>query len=122
MYTAVRGKSSSVRQVNAERLRKHCVLDAVQGSPRTNVHRISVRTDIPPTDVWRLLHGDDFYLRRSKECKTDYRESFVYGCPSLSVCKLRVAAFFSRMRLSLHVITSTTCRLFVLGHRKIRKK
>lgn len=46
----------------------------MQGSPRTNVHRISTRTDIAPTEVRRLLHGDDFYLCRSKECKTDYRE------------------------------------------------
>jgi hypothetical protein len=67
-------ESSSVRQVNAERLRKCCVLDAVQGSPRTNVHRISTRTDIASLEVRRLLSGDDFYLRRWKECKTDYRE------------------------------------------------
>lgn len=67
-------ESSSFRQANAERLRKYCFLDAVQGSPRTNVHRISMRTDIAPTEVQRLLHGDDFYLCRSKKCKTDYRE------------------------------------------------
>jgi hypothetical protein len=43
---------------------KNCILDAVHRSPNTNVHRISIRTEIAPTEVWRILRGDDFYLRR----------------------------------------------------------
>jgi hypothetical protein len=55
------GSCPRATREHVQQRRDDSVLDAVQRSLTSCVHRISRTTGVPPTQVWRLLHSDGLY-------------------------------------------------------------